>query len=76
MVRQPGEGARHGHPVLIDRSLFAQLRSADRSEGAKPIVRGNVSPAGDVEVDDDGSFLDIDTPDEYVRAIGRPRSKD
>ena len=71
-IVRPVRGLEHGHPVLIDRSLFAQLRSADRSQGAKPIVRGHVSPAGDVEVDDAGSFLDIDTPDEYARAIGRP----
>ena len=73
-IVRPVRGLAHGHPVLIDRSLFAQLRSADRSQGAKPIVRSHVSPAGDVEVDDAGSFLDIDTPDEYARAIGRPPS--
>jgi molybdenum cofactor cytidylyltransferase len=60
-------GAEHGHPVVIDRSLFAELRVADPSAGLKPLVRQHASSSGDVEVDDDGAFLDIDTPLEYER---------
>jgi molybdenum cofactor cytidylyltransferase len=59
----------HGHPVLIDRRLFDELRAADPSSGAKPVIRGHVSAAGDVEVNDEGAFLDIDTPDAYARAL-------
>ena len=62
-------GDEHGHPVLIDRSLFAQLRAADRGAGAKPVVRAHASPAGDVVVDDPGAFLDIDTPEAYQRLL-------
>jgi molybdenum cofactor cytidylyltransferase len=68
-IVRPVRGDEHGHPVLIDRSLFGELRAADRSAGAKPIVRGHVSPAGDVTVEDDGAFLDIDTQEDYERAI-------
>ena len=57
----------HGHPVLIDRSLFDVLRRADPRAGAKAIVRAYASSLGDVEVDDDGAFADIDTPAEYER---------
>ena len=64
-------GALHGHPVLIDRRLFEELRAADPVSGAKPVIRGHVSAAGDVEVDDEGAFLDIDTPEEYARALAR-----
>ena len=71
-IVRPVRGNEHGHPVLVDRSLFALLRAADPSTGAKPIIRGHVSPAGDVVVEDAGAFLDIDTPDEYQRAIGQP----
>lgn len=59
----------HGHPVLIDRSLFGALRSADPANGAKPIVRGHASAAGDLVIDDEGAFLDIDTPDVYERVM-------
>lgn len=68
-IVRPVRGSEHGHPVLIDRSLFRALRQADPAQGAKPIVRGNVSPQGDVEVDDDGAFMDIDTAEDYERAM-------
>lgn len=70
-VVRPVKGDAHGHPVLIDRSLFGPLRTADPSHGAKSIVRAHASPAGDVVVDDEGAFLDIDTPEEYARAVQR-----
>src|SRR5947209_7126768 len=37
-IVRPTSGARHGHPLLIDRSLFEALRRADPKAGAKPIV--------------------------------------
>jgi molybdenum cofactor cytidylyltransferase len=66
-IVRPVRGADHGHPVLIDRSLFGELRRADPQEGAKAVVRSHASPAGDVPVDDAGAFADADTPLEYKR---------
>jgi molybdenum cofactor cytidylyltransferase len=77
-VVRPVDGERHGHPIVIDRSLFDALRTADPSTGAKPIVRAHVSEEGDVVVADEGAFTDIDTPEDYARLIGRkmpPSSK-
>lgn len=71
-IVRPVRGDEHGHPVLIDRSLFAALRSANPMEGAKPIVRAHVSRAGDVLVDDSGAFIDIDTPEDYARYCRPP----
>jgi len=69
-IVRPVRGDEHGHPVLIDRSLFSLLRSADPGTGAKPIIRAHVTPAGDVSItDDDGAFLDIDTPETYERVV-------
>lgn len=62
-------GDRHGHPVLIARALFAELAAADETLGIKPVVRRHASAAGDVHVDDEGAFLDIDTPEIYRRVI-------
>lgn len=72
---RPVQGSRHGHPVLFDRRLFAALRGADPAAGAKPIVRAHASADGDVEVSDEGAFLDIDTPAEY-ESIARGGSGD
>jgi molybdenum cofactor cytidylyltransferase len=61
-IVRPVRGDEHGHPVLIDRSLFEAIRHADPAVGAKAVIRANVSKAGDVVVDDDGAFADFDTP--------------
>ncbi|HMD35383.1 MAG TPA: nucleotidyltransferase family protein [Vicinamibacterales bacterium] len=68
-IVRPTSGARHGHPLLIDRAVFDKLRGGDPAEGAKSIVRAHASEAGDVPIDDEGAFTDIDTPEEYDRAI-------
>jgi molybdenum cofactor cytidylyltransferase len=68
-VVRPVSGNRHGHPLLVDRMLFAKLSEAPPAEGAKAIVRAHVSPAGEVEVEDEGAFEDVDTPEEYQRLI-------
>ena len=66
-IVRPVRGSQHGHPVLIDRSLFDAIRRADPAIGAKAVIRANVSAAGDVAVEDDGAFVDADTPDDYER---------
>lgn len=68
-IVRPTSGSRHGHPVLIDRSIFDELRRADPATGARPVVRAHASPAGDLAVDDEGAFLDVDTPAEYERLL-------
>jgi len=69
-IVRPTSGARHGHPLLIDRSLFPELRAADPSEGAKPVVRAHASPEGDLDIADEGAFTDIDTVADYERITG------
>ena len=74
-IVRPTSGDRHGHPLLIDRSLFAALRAADPATGAKPIVRAHASAAGDIAIDDEGAFTDIDTEEDYRRTISvRPNA--
>ena len=77
-IVRPIRGTRHGHPVLIDRSLFDAIRAADPNAGAKGVVRAHASAAGDVEVDDEGAFIDIDTPEDYERweSLLKPRDPD
>ena len=62
---------RHGHPVIFKRDVFDELRRADPSEGARAVVRRDLSRVLDVEVEDAGVTLDLDTPDDYQRAFGR-----
>jgi molybdenum cofactor cytidylyltransferase len=71
VVRPTSPDQRHGHPVLFARALFPELLRADLTRGARPIVRAHASPQGDVAVDDEGAFVDIDTAEDYARAFGR-----
>ena len=67
-IVRPTSGARHGHPLLLDRSMFAALRAADPETGAKPVVRAHASAEGDLEITgDEGAFTDIDTAEDYRR---------
>lgn len=66
---RPRRGPRYGHPVIFNRSIFGELRRADPSTGAKPVVHAHAAEEVNVDVDDDGAFIDIDTPDDYVRHI-------
>lgn len=70
-IVRPVKGALHGHPVLIDRSLFDALGAADPAAGAKPVVRAHISEAGSLPIDDEGAYLDVDTPEEYALAVER-----
>jgi molybdenum cofactor cytidylyltransferase len=69
-IVRPALDDRHGHPVLFDRALFAELRAADPSRGARAVIAAHRREALDVAVGDTGAFQDIDTPDEYERCTG------
>ena len=57
----------HGHPVIFGAGLFAVLRNADPSLGARAVLREDPSRVRNLEVDDPGVLRDIDLPDEYRR---------
>ncbi len=62
-------GQRHGHPVIFDRAVFADLRAADPNIGAKAVFAIHRDRIVNVEVKDAGAFEDIDTPEDYERLI-------
>ena len=68
-IVRPARGECHGHPVLFDASLFAELRRADHSCGAKSVVHAHAAEVVNVETTDGGAFLDIDTPAEYEKVL-------
>jgi molybdenum cofactor cytidylyltransferase len=75
-IVRAGHKGRHGHPVIFGRAVFADLRRADLSVGARAVVRAYAGRVLEVEVDDPGVLGDIDTPDDY-RALrgGAPSSE-
>ncbi|HEX6164316.1 MAG TPA: nucleotidyltransferase family protein [Vicinamibacterales bacterium] len=68
-IVRPANGSRHGHPVMFDRSIFGDLRSADPNIGAKAVFAIHRDRILNVEVDDPGAFEDIDTPDDYGKVL-------
>ena len=68
-IVRPTAGDRHGHPVIFDRSVFADLRAADPKVGAKAVFATHRDRVLNVEVTDAGAFEDIDTPEDYQRLI-------
>ena len=73
-IVRPSAGAtgaeRHGHPVVFDRSVFADLRAADLNLGAKAVFAKHRNRVVNVEVADPGAFEDIDTPEDYEKILG------
>ena len=68
-IVRPARGEVHGHPVIFDSAVFAELRAADPAVGAKAVVRSYADQIVNVPVEDDGAFIDIDTPAEYATAL-------
>jgi molybdenum cofactor cytidylyltransferase len=68
-VARPAVGLRHGHPVLFDRSVFAELRMAPLDEGARAVVHAHADRVVNVPVEDKGCLVDVDTPADYHALI-------
>ncbi len=69
---QPIVIARHdghrGHPVIFDRTIFAELQSAPEQEGARYVVNADASRVIYVDLPDPGINLNLDTPSDLARA--------
>jgi len=74
-IVRPARGDDHGHPVIFDRAVFAELRAADPLQGAKPVVRARADQILNVPSDDDGAFADVDTDAQYQALLDRLRSQ-
>jgi molybdenum cofactor cytidylyltransferase len=68
-IVRPAIGDRHGHPVLFDRALFAELRSAPLGLGAKAVVRAHEAEIWNEPVTDAGCLTDVDTPTDYEQLV-------
>jgi molybdenum cofactor cytidylyltransferase len=66
-VVRPERSGRHGHPVLVARTVVEDLLAADVSETARAVLGRYAGSTVDVSVQDEGAFLDIDTPEQYER---------
>jgi CTP:molybdopterin cytidylyltransferase MocA len=66
-IVRPARGDQHGHPVIFDRAVFEDLLLADTAVGAKAVFAKHKDRIVNVEVDDPGAFMDMDTPEEFEK---------
>ncbi|MEX0894028.1 MAG: NTP transferase domain-containing protein [Gemmatimonadota bacterium] len=59
-----------GHPVLLDRTLFAALMETPQPEGVRSLLTVHAADVETVAVDDAGALLDLDTPADLHRHGG------
>jgi molybdenum cofactor cytidylyltransferase len=60
---------RRGHPVLFSREVFAELKAAPDSVGARHVVWKYAEKVLEVKTTGPGATCDIDTPDEYRKLV-------
>ncbi len=65
----PTYQGRRGHPVVISRTLFEELKRLGPAEGANAVIRKYRDTTQFVPVDDRGVLLDVDDPKSY-RELG------
>lgn len=62
---------RRGHPVLFSSRLFSEILNAPLDQGAKSVVHAHRDETLEIETEDEGIIIDIDTPEEYRQHGGR-----
>ncbi len=67
LIVLPRYHGRRGHPVLFSRKLFKELIDAPLDQGAKAVVHAHLEETLEIETEDEGVMVDIDTPEDYRR---------
>ena len=62
-------GGKRGNPVVLPRSLFAEVATLQGDTGARHLVEAEGATVIDVEIGE-AAFVDVDTPDAMTRAGG------
>ncbi|MEO0206222.1 MAG: nucleotidyltransferase family protein [candidate division WOR-3 bacterium] len=65
---------KHGHPVIFDKKLFDELRSAPLEVGAKFVVHNHPEEIFEVQVDEEGVLINIDTEEDYRKCVLRKQN--
>jgi molybdenum cofactor cytidylyltransferase len=65
-----------GNPVLLDRSVFAEVMALEGDTGCRAIFGNHTGRTVKLEVEDEGILLDIDNQEDYerLRAGSPPRT--
>jgi len=69
LIVVPRHQGKRGHPVLFARPLFAELLAAPMDLGAKAVVNAHAGETLEIDTDEVGVTLDIDTPELYRQHV-------
>lgn len=69
LIAVPRFHGKRGHPVIFARSLFDELLNAPEDQGAKAVVNAHRDETLEIETEDAGITLDIDTPELYRQHV-------
>jgi molybdenum cofactor cytidylyltransferase len=59
----PVRAGRRGNPVLIGKRHFPAIKTLTGDVGARALIQARRDAVTEVEVGDDGAFVDLDTPE-------------
>lgn len=65
----PRHQGKRGHPVIFSRKLFGELLGAPMDQGAKAVVNAHRDDTLEIDTEDAGITLDIDTPELYRQHV-------
>jgi molybdenum cofactor cytidylyltransferase len=60
---------RRGHPVILSRTVFDEVRSAPGTVGLRSVVHAHKEHICEVPTEEEGVVINIDTPDDYRRFV-------
>lgn len=69
LIVVPKYRGRRGHPVIFASALFRELLEAPLEQGAKAVVRAHAADTLEIDTDEEGTVIDIDTPEEYAKYV-------
>ncbi len=69
LIVVPRHGGKRGHPVIFSRKLFGELLAAPIDQGAKAVVNAHRDETLEIDTEDAGVTVDIDTPELYRQHV-------
>ena len=69
LIVVPCHRGKRGHPVILSRRLFGELLKAPLDRGAKAVVNAHRDDTLEIDTEEVGITLDIDTPELYQRYV-------
>jgi molybdenum cofactor cytidylyltransferase len=67
----PSYKQRRGHPILIDRRLWAEILALPPDGAPRDVINAHADRIAYVDVDTDSVLSDVDTPQEYAQERSR-----